>query len=86
MCNTVLDNAIAILSAFIQRLTALSEVMFLGKSLQTNHIPPQNLQWRALNTHMGLSDMLGLSLADWSLYSSFFKKTSKFHFRRQKAI
>ncbi|KAI1243041.1 Prolactin, partial [Lamprotornis superbus] len=57
VCNTVLDNAIAILSAFIQRLTALSERMFFGKSLQTNHIPPQDLQWRALNTHMSLSDI-----------------------------
>lgn len=69
--NAVLDNVIAIVSAFIQRLTALSELMFLGKSLQTNHIPAQNFQWRALNTHMGLSDTLGLSLADSSFYSSF---------------
>lgn len=31
VCNAILDNAIAIVSAFIQRLTALSELMFLGK-------------------------------------------------------
>lgn len=84
VCNAVLDNVIAIVSAFIQRLTALSELMFLGKRLQTNHIPAHNLQWRALNTHMGLSDMLGLFLADSSFYS-YFLKTFQISFQKAKS-
>lgn len=59
-----MDNVRAIVSACIQRLAGLSDLMFLGKNLQTNHMPPQNLQWGAANSVMGLLDKLAVSLAD----------------------
>lgn len=43
----------------------------------------QNLQWRALSAVMGLPDKLGVSFDPFILP---FKKTCRFHFRRQKTI
>jgi len=62
--NEVLDNVRAIVSAVIQRLAGLSDLTFLGKNLQTYHMPQQNLQCTVLNALMSLSDKLSVSLVD----------------------